>query len=102
MTATPLPEGFSIRAPTLADAEEVAALFNARALADTGAKDTSVDEVLLYWNEPERDLADDDWLVVAPDGRFAAFLELYEYAPYTIFDFAGVVHPDFEGRDSPP
>jgi mycothiol synthase len=98
MTDTPLPEGFTIRAPRIEDAEEVAALFNARSLADTGTPHLPLETILIYWGEPERDLEDDDWLVIAPDGRIVGFLELYEFAPYTIFDFDGVVHPDFEGR----
>jgi GNAT superfamily N-acetyltransferase len=101
MTATnqdvSLPEGFTVRAPRLEDAERVAALINARSIADTGSPALSVSDILLYWNEPGRDLSDEDWLVVAPDDRLAAFLELYESEPYTVFEFDSYVHPDYAG-----
>ncbi len=94
---TALPAGFTIRAPQLDDVAEVAALVNARSLALTGTEMMSVSDILLYWNEPERDITDEDWLVIAPDGRIAAFMELYEFPPFTLFEFDHHVHPDFDG-----
>lgn len=93
-TGFTLPAGFTIRAPRIEDAADVAALVNARSLADTGSPSMSVDDILLYWEEPERDLEDEDWLVIAPDGQIVAFMELYEYEPYTHFEFDLHVHPN--------
>jgi len=101
-TATSLPEGFTLRAPRLTDAPAVVDLINARSQAIAGRATVSEADILMYWNEPERDLNDDDWLVIAPDGRVAAFLELYEFPPYTVFEFDFHVHPDFDGLGIEP
>lgn len=92
-----LPAGYTVRSPEIADAAEVASLVNARSLALTGQEMMSVSDILLYWNEPERDITDEDWLVIAPDGRIAAFLELYEYEPFTVFAFDHHIHPAYDG-----
>ena len=99
---TTLPAGFTVRAPRLDDAAEVAALVNARSVALTGTESMSISDILLYWNEPERDINDEDWLVIAPDGRIAAFMELYQYPPYTVFEFDHHVHPHFDGLGIEP
>jgi mycothiol synthase len=92
-----LPAGYTLRAPTLTDAEAVVALVNAASLADAGYERSSLQRTLMHWRDPQRNL-DDDWLVIAPDGEPAAFLELYEFPPYTVFEFDGVVHPAHRRR----
>ncbi len=94
----PLPAGFTIRAPRIEDASEVADLINARAVAISGKPSVSVSDILMYWNDPERNLDDEDWLVVAPNGQIAAFMELYEYEPYTVFEVDFHVHAEFDAR----
>jgi GNAT superfamily N-acetyltransferase len=91
-----LPPGFSIRAPRVEDADAVAGLINARAMAVSGKSAVSVSDILMYWNDPERNIDDEDWLVTAPDGQIIAFMELYEYAPYTVFEVDLQVHPDYD------
>jgi GNAT superfamily N-acetyltransferase len=51
----------------------------------------------MYWNEPERNIDDEDWLVIAPNGQIAAFMELYQYAPYTVFEVDFHVLPAYDG-----
>ncbi len=94
--STRLPAGYTIRAPRIDDVAEVLQVVHARSIADTGSTSTSADDILMYWQEPERNLDEDDWLVIGPDGRISAFMELYEYAPYTTFEFDHYVHPDAE------
>lgn len=94
MIETTLPAGFTIRAPRLEDAAEVTALVNTRSLAESGTTTMSVDDILLYWEAPDRNLEDEDWLVIAPDGRIVAFMELYEFEPYTVFEFDIHIHPE--------
>jgi ribosomal protein S18 acetylase RimI-like enzyme len=96
-TAFALPAGFTIRAPRIVDAAEVASVVNARSIAVSGSPSVSVDDILFYWNDPERDLTSDDWLVIAADGQIVAFMEFYRAAPYTVADFDLFVHPDFTG-----
>lgn len=91
-----LPAGFTIRSPRIDDAADVADLMNARSRARQGQASTSVANILLYWNDPERDLDDEDWLVIAPDGRIVAFMESYESEPFTVFELDCHIHPDFD------
>jgi mycothiol synthase len=93
-----LPAGYTLRAPTLADAAEVAAMINAASQAVAGHDRASVEDVLGSWEDPLRNLEDEDWLIIAPDGGIAGYLELYEYEPFTVFEFEGFVHPQHLGR----
>ncbi len=97
MPGTAMPAGFSIRAPRIVDAAEVAALVNVRSLADTNAATMSVSDLLISWEDPERNLEDEDWLVIASDRQIVAFMELYQYEPFTVFEFDCHVHPSFGG-----
>lgn len=93
-----LPPGFRFRAPTLADIPEVVAVWRADEVAIEGAAHTSESEILMYWNDPERDLAVENLVVVDADERIVAVLDAYDYPPYTIAEFGAVVHPEFCGR----
>jgi ribosomal protein S18 acetylase RimI-like enzyme len=93
--AAALSAGFSIRPPRIEDVAEVADLMNSCARAVGDQASTSVADILLYWNDPERNLEDEDWLVIGPDARIAAFMESYESDPFTVFEFDCHVHPDF-------
>lgn len=93
-----LPEGYSIRPPILDDAAAVADLVNATARDEVGGAETEANDILSQWKDPERTLEDEDWLVVAPGGQIVGYLELYEYPPYTVFEFDGYVHPDHQGK----
>lgn len=96
--SAPLPDGYSIRAPILADATEVAALVNTTAHDEVGGSTTAVEDILSQWEDPERTIEDEDWLVIAPNGQIVGYLELYEYPPYTVFEFDGYVHPEHRGK----
>jgi hypothetical protein len=65
-----LPEGYTTRAPAREDAEVVADLISACQIADTGASDMSVEEMLDDWHS--LDLAEEAVILTAPDGRIAA------------------------------
>ena len=91
---TELPEGFSTRAPAREDAEAVAALISACQVADTGASDMSVEELLDDWHP--LDLAEEALLVSAPDGRAAAYADVINRS-FVIVSVYGYVHPDYRG-----
>ena len=63
-----------IRAPRPADAEGVLAVIVARDVADLGAPDFTLDDLLEEWDEPGFSLADDAWL--AERGEIAAYAAL--------------------------
>jgi mycothiol synthase len=87
-----LPEGYATRAPESEDAGEVAALIHASDLADSGASDMSVDELLDDWHS--LDLAKEAVAVVAPDGTIAGYADVINRSFVTVSVY-GYVHPDF-------
>jgi mycothiol synthase len=89
-----LPEGFSTRAPTREDAEAVAAIISACQIADTGTSDMSVEEMLDDWHT--RDLAEEAVILTAPDGRTAAYADVFNRS-FVIVSIYGYVHPDYRG-----
>lgn len=93
-----LPDGYTRRALVMDEAEAVNELINACALAAIGERSSTVETVRAQWSDPARNLADEDWVVVAPDGSLAGFLELYEYEPWDVFEFDGYVYPAHAGR----
>ena len=89
---TQLPKGYTTRAPAREDAEVVAALISACQVADTGASDMSVEELLDDWHP--LDLAEEAVLVSAPDGRAAGYADVINRSLVTVSVY-GYVHPDF-------
>ncbi len=89
---TGLPEGYAARAPEREDAGEVAALIHASDLADNGASDMSVEELLDDWHS--LDLAGEAVAVVAPDGTIAGYADVVNRSFVTVSVY-GYVHPDF-------
>ena len=93
-----LPNDYEIRPPVPDDAPVVAELINTTSRDETGRAETSVEDILSQWEDPERTLEDEDWVVTTSNGQIIGYLELYEYPPYTVFEFEGHVHPDHRGR----
>jgi mycothiol synthase len=89
-----LPEGFSTRAPTREDAEEVAILISACQIADTGETYMSVEEMHDDWHS--LDLAEEAVIVTSPDGRTAAYADVFNRS-FVIVSIYGYVHPDYRG-----
>ena len=89
-----LPEGFTTRAPAREDAEVVAALISACQIADTGETDMSVEEMLDDWHS--LDLAEEAVIVTAPEGRTAAYADVFNRS-FVIVSTYGYVHPDYRG-----
>lgn len=97
-TSHALPRGYTVRAPRLDDAEAIAGLMNADARATIGVDVTTTEDVLSDLQDPARNVEDENWLVHDGDGWLAAALSLYEYPPYTRFDFGAHVHPSHVSR----
>jgi len=86
-----LPEGYTMKTPSREDAEEVAALIVACQLADTGASDVSLDELIDDWHG--LDLAEEAVVVAAPDGRIAGYADVLNRSYVTVSVY-GFIHPD--------
>ena len=89
-----LPKGYTMREPAREDAEAVTALISACQIADTGASDMSVEEMLDDWHT--LDLAEEAVIVTAPDGQIAAYADVFNRS-FVIVSVYGYVHPDYRG-----
>jgi mycothiol synthase len=69
-------------------------LIHASELAETGASDMSVEELLDDWHS--LDLAEEAVAVVAPDGTIAGYADVINRSFVTVSVY-GYVHPDFRG-----
>ena len=87
-----LPEGYATRAPERGDAKAVAALISACQIADTGETDMSVERMLDDWHS--LDLAEEAVILTAPDGRIAAYADMFNRS-FVIVSIYGYVHPDY-------
>jgi mycothiol synthase len=90
-----LPEGYATKLPGREDAETVAALIYASELADNGASDMSLDELLDDWHS--LNLAEETMALVAPDHTIAAYADVINRSYVTVSVF-GYVHPDFRSH----
>jgi mycothiol synthase len=90
-----LPVGYSMRAPTAADAPAVAQLIAACELAETGTASMATEELLGDWKG--MDLAENAVLVTAPGGGVAAYADLL-HRSYVSVAVYGHVHPEHRGR----
>jgi mycothiol synthase len=85
-------EGYTTRAPAHEDAEAVAALISACQIADTGASDMSLEEMLDDWHS--LDLAEEAVVVIAQNGTIAAYADVFNRS-FVIVSVYGYVHPDY-------
>jgi len=93
-----LPDGYTGRPVTLADAEAAADLENAHNIALTGRPGITAGEIRSDWGQPTMDLATNTLAVVAPDGSFAGIVELWDSEPHVQSYVFAVVHPAHQGR----
>ena len=91
---TGLPEGFAARTPVREDAGEVAALISACQMAETGASDMSMEELLDDWHSI--DLAEEAVVIVSPEGTIAAYADVINRSFVTVSVY-GYVRPDLRG-----
>lgn len=76
-----LPEGFSVRRPTMEDIPAVVAMLQAKEMAKHGQVRTTEDNLRSSWNNPDLDLTKDYWLLIAPDGNVAANCVVAHWVP---------------------
>jgi mycothiol synthase len=94
-----MPEGFNLRPATLDDLEAAVEVFNACSRELIGVENKyTVEETGLEWREPGFDLQIDTRLAIGPDGRVAAYCEVWNPdEPYVIAYCWGRVLPEFTG-----
>lgn len=93
-----LPDRYSIRAPTNADAETIVHLIRACELADEGDAELTLDNLQGSWERPNFNLTTDAWLITNADGGAAAYADAWERIPGELYNADGYVHPEHRGR----
>ena len=92
-TALALPEGYTQRPLTAADAEAVTAVMAASQLADVGEVLIELADIVADWSRPSYDVTAHTVGVLGPDGGLVAYAEV----PHPDRGDASV-HPDHRGR----
>jgi mycothiol synthase len=93
-----LPAGYSVRPAELADLDAVIELVKAADLADAGVEDPVREHLLYTWERSSVSLERDTRLVLAPDGRFAAYANVEGNNPELSLELWVRVHPSDRGR----
>jgi len=96
-TAVALPAGYTLRRPAPADIDQIYALQSATAIAESGERYFTHDDVAGAWAAPDFEPTRDAWLVKAPDSALAAYGDLTHAGHIQHFGF-GAVHPLHVGR----
>ena len=98
----PVTAGYTLRAPTRADAAVIAGMITACTLADDGVVDHSPEEQQANWSRPGFSMAADAWMALTPGGALAGYAEVWprERQPGAEqrFILDAHVHPDHRGR----
>lgn len=101
MTATALPDTFTVRAPTLGDVDEITALVQAQEIAEYGEIEMEREILIDEWQKTN--LETDAWVVVeaaSPDGtggRIVGYADLTDRGHVQFHSWA-VTHPERLGR----
>ena len=93
-----LPAGYVLRRPRGDDLDEVVALIAAVELAASGETCASRDDLLAEWGQARFELERHAWLVVAADGRAAAYAWVFDSADHTCIDGQFLVYPEYQWR----
>src|SRR4051812_3267506 len=93
-----LPKGFTIRPPTMADAQAVADLVIAADIDDFGAPEYSVNDLLPMWQRKNFDLTRDARMIFAPDGTLAGYCDMNYRNGVTQLDNISCAHPTYKNQ----
>lgn len=97
MISEKLPQGFTMRHPTMADVEEVTELLRICEAALHGAAETTLNDTRTEWQVPGFDLAMDAWVVLSDEGRIVG-VALLQHQEHVRLYSGGEVHPDYRNR----
>lgn len=94
-TIDALPVGFVLRPPTLADAQSIADIMNAQMQHFVERSSYSIESVHSYFNDPNLDIERDARVVENVEGRIVAYLDAWNYPPYSETILVTHIHPDY-------
>ena len=87
--------GLTLRRPTLADVDDVVALYNLHDRLEFGVDDTDATELLDAWRQ--QDMARDLWLLADPAGALIGSIEVHHRRGVHV-ELWVLVHPDWRRR----
>ena len=90
---TTLSPGYALRPPTRADMGAIVDLAVACDLAEYGAPDYTLEDLVADWAAPRFELERDAWIVESPGGRLSGYGELWDREPGREFRATILVHP---------
>lgn len=93
-----LPQGFTTRAPTLDDAQIVAALVVACDLDEFGQPGFAVADVLTMWRRKNLNLETDAWLILDAAGAPVGYMDVYDKGDLVQLNNNSCVHPALKNR----
>lgn len=93
-----LPEGYSLKAPELADVPAIAETLAAGDTYFNGSPDTDENDIKDDWVYEGFDPSTDSWMVVGPNGRVAGYAAVFKKNPGETLEAYGGVHPEERGR----
>lgn len=97
MLTQTLAKGFVVRHPTMEDIEAVVKLMRACEIALEGTAETTLDDMRLWWTEPDTDIAKDVWVVLSPTGEVVATSSIGHQEHVRIYS-RGNVLPAYQGQ----
>jgi mycothiol synthase len=92
-----LPRGFVARHPVMSDAEAVARLAQICEIELYGEAESTLDDLLTEWHEPDYNLATDAWIVLSPDGEVVGANGVGHREHVRIYTGCDV-HPNYRNR----
>jgi mycothiol synthase len=92
-----LPRGFVARHPVMDDAEAVVRLTRICEIEQYGEAETTLDDLLTEWQEPDYNLSADAWIVLSPDGEIVGANGVGHRGHVRIYTGCDV-HPNYRNR----
>lgn len=93
-----LPDGFTERPATLADAEALTAMLNCCSTALMGVEKHFVADLRSEWGTPGFNLATDTRLAIAPNGQIVGYVEVWDtFDPHVQIHIWAQTHPGYRG-----
>lgn len=86
-----LPQGFTLRRPSMADVDAVAQVIRACEIEFEGVADTTANDIRVHWTDPTFDITKDAWIVLSPQGQVVAMASIEEQEHARIFCGADVL-----------
>lgn len=94
-----LPDGFTTRAPTIEDAQAVTDLIIACDIDEFGRPEWNLEDLRAMWRRKGFNLAHDAWIIFAPDGTVAGYMDMYDAGDIVRLNNNSSVHPRFKNSE---